>query len=92
MKERKKRKARTSPRVSNNIPVKTVKKQKKQSAVMSSTDDELDENRDRTPSGSVLTGVVKDMRYFFSPRGMNTRKRSDSAERNSQSVKSTVKA
>ena len=30
------------------------------------------EERDRTPSGTVLSGSVKDIRHFFSPQRMNT--------------------
>ena len=63
----KKRKARKSPKSDFLDKAKNLKKHRK-SGQLEMSDDEFDEDRGRTPSGSNLAGTVKDLRYFFSPK------------------------
>ena len=76
MDETKKRKAKTSP--SDQQPNMGRKARKAKRKVnekyppIFTSDEDSEEERGRTPSGSNLSGAVKDMRYFFSP--INTEK------------------
>ena len=64
----KKRKAGRSPNLEVKTVTKTSKKQKKlQPKKLCSEEEESEfDDRGRTPSGTNLAGVVKDLRYFFS--------------------------
>ena len=92
MEENKKRKAVSNLSKNNVVGAKAVKITKKASTFDDSFD-EFDDERGRTPSGSDLTGVVKDLRYFFSPNNQQKKVHENDIinTSDSQSDQSTVK-
>ena len=86
MEENKKRKARSPPLSQEKSLGRRTRKAKKKAENLPtfSSEEDIEDERGRTPSGSNLTGTVKDLRFFFSP--MSKSKMSEEASGKNQST------